>query len=575
MLHLFDFISRTRSLPLAALSQLAESSSPVRVLRRLRSPLISGTCVLVMAVLASAFPANSPKFLPDDPIWQDPDRMTIPEPPKLDISKGYDLLENTFMSPGGDPKQPAVNTNTLGEVPDSSWYTNRMSLRQMSLEEVVRGPNRSDGPDLSAPWTITDAKSEGITPGFIVKDGAGRSFVVKFDPLKNPQMTTSAEVIGTKFFYAFGYHVPENYLAFIIRDQLKVGPKAEFEDKEGRKRKLKEEDVTAVLKKVPKREDGSMQVMASLYLSGKPVGYFRYHGTRSDDPNDIFPHEDRRELRGLGVFAAWLNHNDSDAANTLDMYVTEGNQKYVKHHLIDFGTVLGSGAHEPHARRAGNEYYLEGKPLMRSAFTLGIWDRPWRYWDFGDYPSIGRFESKHFRPELWKPDYPHPGYLRMQNTDAFWATRTVARFNDDLVRAIVRTGKLADSAAEDYLFKALIERRDKIIRYYLAQLNPLDEFKIAGSALEFKNIGVVQGVGQVDRYEYQWFRFDNQQQSAQELGAVRSATSASLPIPDDSSPFLMVRISSISSQQKNWSKKVEVYLRNSSPKSVVGIERQN
>src|SRR5688572_21529015 len=173
MLHLFDFISRTRSLRLAVLSQLAGSSNQVRVPKRLRSPLISGTCVLLMAVLASAFPANSAKFLPDDPIWQDPDRMTIPEPPKLDISKGYDLLENTFMSPGGDPKQPAVNTNTLGEVPDSSWYTNRMSLRQMSLEEVVRGPNRSDGPDLSAPWTITEAKSEGITPGFIVKDGAG------------------------------------------------------------------------------------------------------------------------------------------------------------------------------------------------------------------------------------------------------------------------------------------------------------------------------------------------------------------------------------------------------------------
>jgi hypothetical protein len=542
---------------------------------RLRFPLLSGLGVFLLAVLASAFPANSPKFLPDDPIWQDADRMTIPPPGKYDISKGFDLLENTFLSPGGSLNQPAANINTLGEVPDSSWHTNRMSLRQMSVEEVVRGPNQSDGPDLSAPWTINEMKSEGITPGFIIKDAADRTFVVKFDPMKNPQMTTSAEVIGTKFFYAFGYHVPENYLAFISRHQLKVSPKAVFEDQEGRKRKLKEEDVSAVLKKVPKWEDGSMQVMASLFLPGKPAGYFRYHGTRSDDPNDIFPHEDRRELRGLRVFAAWLNHNDSDAANTLEMYVTEGDRKYIKHHLIDFGTVMGSGAHEPHARRAGNEYYLEGKPMMRSAFTLGIWDRPWRYWDFGDYPSIGRFESKHFRPELWRPDYPHPGYLRMQNTDAFWATRTVARFNDDLVRAAVRTGKLADHAAEDYLIKCLIERRDKIIRYYLAQLNPLDEFKIAGRALEFKNLGVVHGLAQVDRYQYQWFRFDNQQNTAQELGAVSSATSSSLPIPDDSSSFLMVRISSISSNQKNWSKKVEVYLRNSSLKSVVGIEREN
>ena len=55
------------------------------------------------------------------------------------------------------------------------------------------------------------------------------------------------------------------------------------------------------------------------------------------------PHEDRRELRGYGVFAAWLNHVDAKAINSLDMLVTENGRSFVRHNLIDFGSALGSG----------------------------------------------------------------------------------------------------------------------------------------------------------------------------------------------------------------------------------------
>ena len=67
-----------------------------------------------------------------------------------------------------------------------------------------------------------------------------------------------------------------------------------------------------------RNDDGTYRVIASRALPGTPVGPFRYFGARPDDPNDIYPHEHHRELRGLRVFAAWLNHDDSRSINSLD-----------------------------------------------------------------------------------------------------------------------------------------------------------------------------------------------------------------------------------------------------------------
>ena len=39
------------------------------------------------------------------------------------------------------------------------------------------------------------------------------------------------------------------------------------------------------------------------------LGPFQVWGSRRDDPNDIVPHEHRRDLRGLSVFEAWVNNS--------------------------------------------------------------------------------------------------------------------------------------------------------------------------------------------------------------------------------------------------------------------------
>ena len=73
--------------------------------------------------------------------------------------------------------------------------------------------------------------------------------------------------------------------------------------------------------------NGRYRVLASRFAEGAPLGNFRYYGTRPDDPNDIVPHEDRRELRAARVFGAWLNHDDSRGVNSLDMLHTDGGRQ--------------------------------------------------------------------------------------------------------------------------------------------------------------------------------------------------------------------------------------------------------
>ena len=80
------------------------------------------------------------RFFADDPVWHDADMRDIPPVAPFDLSKSYEFLNETF----GETVQsrgPSLNVNTLGEVPDSSWFTNRLGTRDMTIEQVVRGPN--------------------------------------------------------------------------------------------------------------------------------------------------------------------------------------------------------------------------------------------------------------------------------------------------------------------------------------------------------------------------------------------------------------------------------------------------
>ena len=532
---------------------------------------------LLMAI-GTVLPGAGQKFYRDDPLWRDPETQDASVAKPIDVSEQYDFIENTFLDAGDKDGRRAINLNTVDEVPDSSWFTNRIGRDAWTTEQLARGADTGSGP-APGPWTIVGAKSEGVTPGLTIRDTAGTTYFVKFDPPSNPEMASGAEVISTKFFYAFGYNTPENYLATLRRESLVIGTTTQIADVDGKRHVMEERDLQALLKKAARHADGSYRVLASKALPGRPLGHFRYYGTRPDDPNDIFPHEHRRELRGLSVFAAWLNHDDSRSINTLDVLVPDGSRATIRHYLLDFGSTLGSGSTQAQTARAGNEFLWEARPTLITMLTLGLYVRPWVKVPYPDLPAIGRLEATYFRPEAWKPEYPNPAFRNTRPEDRFWAARIIAQISDEAIKAIVATAKYTDPRSTEYMTETLLARKAKVLMSWLNASNPAVDFSLGTDGrLTFQNAAVEVGVSKpADRYTIEWSRFDNAASTHTPVGGSQTTTSTSAQAPPEllSADFVSATVRGFHADHPAWQQPVAVYFRRGPDATwtLVGLER--
>jgi hypothetical protein len=535
----------------------------------------------IIAAAGSAALSAGPRFYPDDPIWVDDDRALDAAGVKgLEDLNAYDFAVNTFAAPGERRDVRALNVNTLDEVPDSSWFINRIGRREMSTAEIVRGPDRVDTLSLDG-WVVAAGKSTGVQPGFRMTDPDGHLYQIEVDPPSNPELASGAELIGTAFYHAFGYNTVDVYHAELDADALVISDKATIRDPlNGRRRRLTRRDLDQVFRRAARQASGRYRVLVSRFADGSPLGNFRYYGTRPDDPNDIVPHEHRRELRGARVFAAWLNHDDSRGINSLDMLEEADGKRYVKHYMFDFGSILGSGTVFPQRHRAGNEYIFEAGPGWATLATLGLYVRPWMRIDYPDVPpSVGRFESKAFDPLKWKPEYPNTAFDNMRPDDAFWAARIVSRFDDAIVRAIVEKARYSDPRATDFITRTLIERRDKVLAAWLNQVLPAVNVALdPAGVLTFANAAVDAGTATpAEQYSLQWFRFDNASDTATNVGPAVVVTEPRATAPPGllaDASYVGIDMTARHAQHPGWSRPARFYFRKSATGwEPVGIER--
>ena len=524
--------------------------------------------------------AASPKFMPDDPVWVEPDTEDASSVTPLEVDLFVDLTYNIITGRRTPENVRAQNVNTIDEVPDSSWFTNRIGHQPLTPSDIARGPDTTDGPAVGT-WTVTSSKSDGVTPGFTIKDADGQRWFLKFDPPGYRGMSTGTEVAVTKLMWALGYHVPENHIAYLRREQLVVGSGAKFTPLGGNQRAMKLSDIDELLERADRERDGSYRIVASKALEGQPVGRVRFYDTRPDDPNDIVAHQHRRELRAYGTFAAWLNHVDAKAINSLDTLVTKDGRSFVRHNLIDFGSSLGSGGVGPAHYWSGSQYLVEPAGIGKQIAGFGFAIPKWNTVAFHESRSIGRlpYDNTAFDPEQWRPRVPNQAFLHARADDKFWAAQRLVALNSELLRAAVRAGDFRDPVSEEFLVRALAERRDAIARAYLTAINPIaDPAFDEDGALTFRNAAVDADVARAPRgYRARWFAFDNATgETAFIAETAGSTTQVQTPdcLPTMPGVFIKVELSAIGGSHESWDEPVHAYFqRGTEMWRLVGFER--
>lgn len=416
---------------------------------------------------------------------------------------------------------PAQDVNSMDELPASSWYTPRLGYRPVSPTELVRGPEDAGPPQL--PITVVQAKVGGGNPGFIVADARGHRYLTKFDPPEFPGVETTTAIIVNRLFWGFGYNVPEDYLLVFERDDLHIDPQGE----------VTAAGVDSILARVAQPTDGQYRATVSLFIGGIILGAVPDKGRRKDDLNDLIAHENRRVLRAMRVFGAFVNHTDLRIDNSLDTYVGEPGRGYVRHYMLDFGEALGGHASEHGWMWDGFRRYFDFGEAFTRMLTLGLVVEDWENLTYTQWPSVGAFEAELFDPATWKTVSAYEPMLFSQPDDDYWAVKVVGAVTREHLEALVRAAQYPEREAAEYVVETLMERRRKVLEYFLQEVSPIDPVAYEAGELQLRDMYrvLVGPASAPTAYDIRFYDDDGNEVAARRT--VEAAGDAfSVPIPE-------------------------------------------
>ncbi|HWE28663.1 MAG TPA: hypothetical protein VHB97_11710, partial [Polyangia bacterium] len=451
--------------------------------------------------------ATSTRFHDRPLLWRDPDNQPIRQPHvPLPTGIQYAGFRDALVFPADralalDYAQESENVNALDEVPDSSWWVDLRRTsdeharpRHFTADEMRRGPFGDDGAPV-APFTVVKGKTIGSTPGLVITDARGRRFMFKLDPPGWLGLNTSTEVVASRLAWAAGWLVPAEMIVDVRAGELVLSAKAHTTDARGREIPLTQAMLADLLRRSPREADGTIRVCAGKWLAGRSLGPWAYTGRRGDDPNDRIEHQNRRDVRAFGVFAAWMNDIDTMENNTMDAYVGDEGRGHVVHYQQDVGGSFGQFAAIPSELWMGQETYFMPGRIFASLLAFGAMGRTFdddrkevrRKVLLARYHELGYFDDDGFDPWNWHPILDNPAFVRMTARDRYWGAKRVAAFTEEEVRAAVSLGHYAP-ATEQRLFEILWHRRERIVRAFLDDSVPLDYFRFEAERLCYDDL---------------------------------------------------------------------------------------
>ena len=410
----------------------APSAGP-RSLRALRAlGLVLAGAVLWLAGVDSAAGRAPVRFDPQaEVVWRVADDQPIPLPEPRRWNELREYVDDHWLRPidallAVRGRTPARDLNALDAVPASSWFHRRPHARATAAPEP--------------PFVVEAARIAGPEPIAWVRDRDGHLFLLACDLPGHPEARSAAAVIAAHLLDVAGYHVPATSIVHVGPEAWQVADEAVAIGEYGGRGRLTGEAWAEF------HRGAELRAAAGALPAGVRLGGFPEAGVRGDDAHDRIAHEDRRSLRGLALFAAWLDHVALDEAHTLDLYLEA--EHHVRHYLVGLGSTLGT---------------LRAGPPPSAAQDFAPWSL---------YASAG------FDPLAWQTRQPYAPFVACGWGDIAWGLRRLLAIDATQIRAAVAAAHLSDPDRADYLVGALLARRDRIARAWLARINGLSDLRV-------------------------------------------------------------------------------------------------